>query len=72
MEMISPDSYIKQKKKLTVEELRQEKLSLQAKIDKIKEDIANDVPDVFNGGRDTKLKMYQEYLSKLDELLNKN
>ena len=50
MEMISPDSYIKEKKKLTVEELRQEKLSLQAKIDKIKEDIANDVPDVFNGG----------------------
>lgn len=69
MEMISPDVYIKNKENLTIEELVQEKELLNSKIEKINDDIKNGVPDILNGGRDTKKKIYEEYLQKLEKLI---
>ncbi len=69
MEMISSDKYIKEKENLTIEQLLEEKYQLEKKINEIEKDITNNVPDIFNGGRDTRLKMYKEYLLKLNELI---
>ena len=71
MEMISPNQYIERKKEQLIEELTKEKTELEHKINKIKEEINNNVPDLFNGGRDTKLQMYQLYCSELNNLIEK-
>ena len=71
MEMISPSMYIKEKENFTVEELTKEKELLKSKIEKINSDISNDVPDIFSGGRDTKKKIYEEYVQELEKLIIK-
>lgn len=71
MEMISPDTYIKGKENLSTEELLAEKSRLEEKIKKIEEDISNNVPDVFDGGRSVRLNMYNKYVSKINELISK-
>ena len=69
MEMISPDTYIKEIEKLTTEQLLEEKSKLEKEIEKIEEEISNNVPDYFFGSRETKLSVYGLYLSKLNELI---
>lgn len=69
MEMISPEAYIESIKSYSIDKLENEKLKLKSKIEKIKEDIANNVFDIFNGGRDTKLKMYENYLQELEKII---
>lgn len=71
MDMMSPELYMKQQEKCTTEELLQKKKSLQESLIKMQKDIDNNVPDIFNGGRITRYKMYQEYLQKIEEILSK-
>jgi len=71
MEMISPTLYIESIKNYSFDKLQQEKIELTNKINKIKEDISNNTPDIFNGGRDSKLKIYENYLEELEKLINK-
>lgn len=67
--MISPKQYIEGKKERIVEELKKGKEESEQNINKIKEDINNNIPDIFNGGRDTKLQMYELYYTELDSLI---
>ena len=69
MEMISPNVYIESKKKWSIDELEKEKIKLINDIEKINENIINNVPEIFNSSRDTKLKMYESYLEELDRLI---
>ena len=69
MEMMSPDSYIKEKLHFTIEQLIEEKSKLENSINEIESQVINNIPDIFNVGRDTKLKMEKQYLQKIEELI---
>lgn len=71
MQMMSPEQFIELKKQYIVDELQKEMNELENEINMIREAINNNVPDIFNGGRDTRLKMYESYYEELNKLIKK-
>ena len=69
MQMKSPKTYSEEKKHYSIEELENEKNKLIENIKDLNDAINNGIPDIFGGGRYTKLKMLEEYLLEIEKLI---